>query len=108
MTIGQALQARLDELTVSQREAAERLDVTQQTISRWISGDLLPAEAGLSDLARFLGIPIAQVRTMYAAERRARRVSRRTVNERLDGLERDVRAMRSEIRALTRLLGGDA
>lgn len=69
MTLGQALGIEIERRDVSQREAAEQIGVTQQVLSRWISGQHQPKALYVSAIARFLRVPERQVREMRAEQR---------------------------------------
>lgn len=51
---------------ISQREAAETLGVTQQTVSRWAKGKLVPSTESIPRLARFLHLSTAELRQLRA------------------------------------------
>ncbi|HEX2149609.1 MAG TPA: helix-turn-helix transcriptional regulator, partial [Actinomycetota bacterium] len=50
------LRSRREELGLGQSQLAERIGVTQQTISRWESGEIVPPPKRLAKLAQALNI----------------------------------------------------
>lgn len=55
---GHNLQHRREEMGVGQAQLAKRVGVTQQTISRWEKGEIVPPPKRLSQLAAALGIDL--------------------------------------------------
>lgn len=82
MTLGQALQNRLDERGDSQRVAAEAIGVSQQVFSRWVIGQTSPKAEYIPAIARYLGVTQAEVREMRTAPARPRHIA-----QRMDALE---------------------
>lgn len=103
MTIGQALSDELDRRRLSQREAAERLDVAQQTLSKWIRGEYLPGNEHIAGLAGFLRVSEKRVRELRAASPQPERSDRR-VAERLGTLEGEVADLRKAITKLVAMI----
>lgn len=87
MTLGQAIGIEIERRDVSQREVAEQIGVTQQVLSRWISGQHQPKTTYVPAIARFLRIPERQVRELRAV---TRPTSAAQTARRLDALERKV------------------
>jgi len=56
LPLGVALKLRRDELGLLQREAAQRLETTPATYSRWEAGLIVPSPEHVGDLAEFLGV----------------------------------------------------
>lgn len=61
---------------VTQREAAEALLISQQTLSRWLSGSLKPSVDALPAIARYVHKPLSEIRKMWGATSRAQRRNR--------------------------------
>jgi transcriptional regulator with XRE-family HTH domain len=59
-----ALIAKIQELDISQREAAEAIGVSQQALSSWVSGDSIPSRRQSPRLAKWLDLPEETVRRM--------------------------------------------
>jgi transcriptional regulator with XRE-family HTH domain len=59
-----ALIGKIQELDVSQREAAEAIGVSQQALSSWVSGDSIPSRRQSPRLARWLDLPEETIRRM--------------------------------------------
>lgn len=54
--LGDVLRRRREERGWGQAEIADRLGVTQQTVSRWENGDSLPRPRRLLEIAELLGL----------------------------------------------------
>jgi transcriptional regulator with XRE-family HTH domain len=102
MNLGQAIAVEIERRDIYQREAAEQIGVTQQVLSRWIHGQNTPKAEHIPAIARFLGVPQAEVKRMREPRPRA---DRRTL-DRLEAVEKGVDEIRQEIDRLTRLLEG--
>jgi transcriptional regulator with XRE-family HTH domain len=59
-----ALIGKIQELDISQREAAEAIGVSQQALSSWVSGDSIPSRRQSPRLAKWLDLPEETVRRM--------------------------------------------
>jgi transcriptional regulator with XRE-family HTH domain len=59
-----ALIRKIQELDISQREAAEAIGVSQQALSSWVSGDSIPSRRQSPRLAKWLDLPEETVRRM--------------------------------------------
>jgi transcriptional regulator with XRE-family HTH domain len=57
------LRARREELALGQAQLAERVGVTQQTISRWENGEVIPPPKRLAKLAKALDLDLDQMLT---------------------------------------------
>jgi transcriptional regulator with XRE-family HTH domain len=69
MSIGEVIQARRRQLGLGQRALAERLRVTQQTVSRWERSDVLPPPRQFLALAAALDAsPTAVLRSLGYVE----------------------------------------
>lgn len=84
--IGEAIAAKIDDLGLRQWEAAEKMGTTQQTVSKWIGGQI-PDREYATPIARFLGLPVADVRSQLSRQRREKGDDRRSVAQRLRALE---------------------
>jgi transcriptional regulator with XRE-family HTH domain len=94
-----ALIRKIQELDISQREAAEAIGVSQQALSSWVSGDSIPSRRQSPRLAKWLDLPEETVRRMRlkAAENQhgdiaAARLDH--VEDELDSLVRQVEDIR--------------
>lgn len=58
---GQLIQQRRRELNITQKELAERLDVTDRAVSKWETGKSFPDVAMLKPLAETLGISVGEL-----------------------------------------------
>lgn len=94
-----ALISKIQELDISQREAAEAIGVSQQALSSWVSGDSIPSRRQSPRLAKWLDLSEETVRRMRlkAAENQhgsigAARLDH--VEEDLDSLARQVEDVR--------------
>lgn len=94
-----ALISKIQDLDISQREAAEAIGVSQQALSSWVSGDSIPSRRQSPRLAKWLDLPEETVRRMRlkAAENQhgsigAARLDH--VEEDLDSLARQVEDVR--------------
>lgn len=96
MTIAEAIRNEIDRRAISQVEAAALIGVRQQTISRWAIGELLPAPEYLPVLAKFLHVPVADVKQMRAGARRSRDIGARLdqIENRLSRIETALEARR--------------
>jgi transcriptional regulator with XRE-family HTH domain len=56
--LGRSVQERREELGVGQADLAKRVGVTQQTISRWENGEIVPPPKRLTQLAAALDIDL--------------------------------------------------
>lgn len=68
MTLSKILSAR----TETQAVIAEKVGVFQTTVGGWIRGTSLPPSTRLPFLAAFLGMPVDDLRTLVAKDRKAR------------------------------------
>jgi transcriptional regulator with XRE-family HTH domain len=59
-----ALISKLQELDITQREAAQAIGVSQQALSSWVSGDSIPSRRQSPRLAKWLDLPEETVRSM--------------------------------------------
>jgi transcriptional regulator with XRE-family HTH domain len=59
-----ALIGKIQELDMTQREAAEAIGVSQQALSSWVSGDSIPSRRQSPRLAKWLDLPEETVRRM--------------------------------------------
>jgi transcriptional regulator with XRE-family HTH domain len=59
-----ALIGKIQELDVSQREAAEAMGVSQQALSSWVSGDSIPSRRQSPRLAKWLDLSEETIRRM--------------------------------------------
>jgi transcriptional regulator with XRE-family HTH domain len=57
------LRARREELGLGQAQLAERVGVTQQTISRWENGEVIPPPKRLAKVAKALDLDLDQMLT---------------------------------------------
>ncbi len=55
------LRTRREELGLGQAELADRVGVTQQTISRWENGEVVPPPKRLAKVAQALGLDLDRV-----------------------------------------------
>lgn len=81
----------------SQREAAEAIGVTQQTLSRWVNNLLIPSPDSIAPLARFLRTTQSEVKRLRGEMARG---DDRAIVERLDGIETSLRMLAREVRRL--------
>ena len=58
-------------LGLTQKELAEKLHVSDKTVSRWETGKQIPDALTMQELARTLGVSVAE---LYGAEREAETV----------------------------------
>lgn len=59
MPLPEELRTRRIELNISQSALADRLQVSQQTISRWETGDTLPGPRRIAELAEALSLSLS-------------------------------------------------
>ena len=99
-----ALIGKIQELDISQREAAEAIGVSQQALSSWVSGDSIPSRRQSPRLAKWLDIPEEAVRKMRlkAAENQHGSV----VAARLDHLEEDMDSLGRQVEDIRRTQQG--
>jgi len=99
-----ALIGKIQELDVSQREAAEAIGVSQQALSSWVSGDSIPSRRQSPRLAKWLGLPEEEVRKMRlkAADNQHGSV----VATRLDHLEEDLDSLGRQVEEIRRTQQG--
>jgi transcriptional regulator with XRE-family HTH domain len=83
---------KIQELDITQREAAEAIGVSQQALSSWVSGDSIPSRGQSPRLAKWLDLPEEAVRRMRlkAAENQHDPI----VGERLDHIEEQLEDLR--------------
>lgn len=99
MSIGEVLEGRLNDLGMSQSEAATQLGVTQATVNRWINGTSTPEIGRAQALARFCEITERQAETAINLQKK--QTERPTV-EILRSLAADVRSLADRVAALER------
>jgi transcriptional regulator with XRE-family HTH domain len=95
-----ALISKLQELDLTQREAAEAIGVSQQALSSWVSGDSIPSRRQSPRLAKWLDLPEETVRRMRlkAAENQHSGV----VAERFDHIEDDLDSLARQVEDIRR------
>jgi transcriptional regulator with XRE-family HTH domain len=59
MRLHEELRTRRTELGMSQAELADRLEISQQTISRWEAGSAAPGPRRIAELAAVLGLNLS-------------------------------------------------
>jgi transcriptional regulator with XRE-family HTH domain len=99
-----ALIGKIQELDISQREAAEAIGVSQQALSSWVSGDSIPSRRQSPRLAKWLDLPEEAVRKMRlkAAENQHGSV----VATRVDHLEEDLDSLGRQVEDIRRTQQG--
>ena len=99
-----ALISKIQELDVSQREAAEAIGVSQQALSSWVSGDSIPSRQQSPRLAKWLDLPEETIRRMRlnAAENHHGSI----VAARLDHLEEDLDSLVRQVEDIRRTQQG--
>jgi transcriptional regulator with XRE-family HTH domain len=95
-----ALIGKIQELDISQREAAEAIGVSQQALSSWVSGDSIPSRRQSPRLAKWLDLSEEAVRRMRltAAENQHGSV----VAARLDHVEEDLDSLGRKVEDIRR------
>jgi transcriptional regulator with XRE-family HTH domain len=106
------LQRHLDATQAAPKEVAEGLGVSRATISRWLSGEDVPAERRAPALADCFGLDVADVVLALYESRNDTSEPRqlqdgmwrqlRLMDERLSGLEDTVAELRQLLRRLTK------
>jgi transcriptional regulator with XRE-family HTH domain len=101
-----ALIGKIQELDITQREAAEAIGVSQQALSSWVSGDSIPSRRQSPRLARWLDLPEETVRGMRlkAAENQQGGIAAERLDHVEDDLESLVRQVEDIRRAQNRLV----
>jgi transcriptional regulator with XRE-family HTH domain len=87
----------------TQDEIAIPLGTTQQTLSRWASGKQIPGPESLPALARFLRIPIRELKELRAEAQLAGEDDQ--IAQRLDGIASTLKALTREQRRLSDAIG---
>ena len=95
-----ALIRKIQELDLSQREAADAIGVSQQALSSWVSGDSIPSRRQSPRLAKWLDLPEETVRRMRlkAAENQHGSV----VATRLDHIEDELDSLVRQVEDIRR------
>lgn len=95
-----ALIGKIQELDLSQREAADAIGVSQQALSSWVSGDSIPSRRQSPRLAKWLDLPEETVRRMRlkAAENQHGGI----VAVRLDNLEDELDSLVRQVEDIRR------
>lgn len=95
-----ALIGKIEELDLSQREAAEAIGVSQQALSSWVSGDSIPSRRQSPRLAKWLDLPEEAIRRMRltAAENQHGGI----VAERLDHIEDELDSLVRQVEDIRR------
>jgi transcriptional regulator with XRE-family HTH domain len=95
-----ALIGKIQELDMTQREAAEAIGVSQQALSSWVSGDSIPSRRQSPRLAKWLDLPEETVRRMRlkAAENQHGGI----VAERFDHIENDLDSLAGQVEDIRR------
>jgi transcriptional regulator with XRE-family HTH domain len=94
-----ALIGKIQDLDVSQREAADAIGVSQQALSSWVSGDSIPSRQQSPRLAKWLDLPeetIRRMRLTAAENQHGNAVGGRLdhIEDELDSLVRQVEDVR--------------
>jgi transcriptional regulator with XRE-family HTH domain len=99
-----ALIRKIQELDISQREAASAIGVSQQALSSWVSGDSIPSRRQSPRLAKWLDLPEEAIRKMRltAAENQHGSV----VAARLHHLEEDLDSLGRQVEDIRRTQQG--
>lgn len=90
--------AKIRELDLTQREAAQAIGVSQQALSSWVSGDSIPSRTQVPRIAAFLDRTEDEVRRMRV------RASEQDIGvvQRIDHLEDAVDALTVQVEELRR------
>ena len=99
--LGEALATEIDRRDMSQREAAELLGTTQQTVSKWVNGETVPDTDYIPAIANFLRMSRTQTRDMIKGQRRERVQAKKADRSRLADLERGQVELRGRVDDLT-------
>jgi|SRR5215467_6489603 len=94
--LGQALLAECKRRGISQAQAARDFGVHRQAFSDWVNGKRAPAKTYAPALARFLRVPVRDVRAMLARPR-ADRIT--TLEHRVESLELALTRLEGLLRA---------
>ncbi len=105
VSIGTALHDEMSRRGWTQPETAEHLGVRQQTISRWLTGDNIPAAKHWQVIARFLHVPKEQVRAL-CTDARSRSGTRgvRRANDELEALRQEVARQGRQLAEIQRMM----
>jgi transcriptional regulator with XRE-family HTH domain len=95
-----ALIGKIQDLDISQREAAEAIGVSQQALSSWVSGDSIPSRRQSPRLAKWLDLPEESVRRMRLKATQNQHGS--IVAARLDHLEEDLDSLGRQVEDIRR------
>ena len=72
-TMAEVISSRRKELELTQKDLAEKLDITDKAVSKWERGLACPDTALIPKLAGILGITIEELMTAKPAETRGHR-----------------------------------
>ena len=67
-TMAETISARRKELGMTQKELAEKLNITDKAVSKWERGIACPDTASIPKLAQMLGISVEELMTSQTAE----------------------------------------
>jgi len=95
-----AVIGKIQELDITQREAAEAIGVSQQALSSWVSGDSIPSRRQSPRLAKWLDLPEETVRRMRL--KAAANQHGGIVAERLDHIEDDLDSLVRQVEDIRR------
>jgi transcriptional regulator with XRE-family HTH domain len=95
-----ALIGKIQDLDMSQREAAEAIGVSQQALSSWVSGDSIPSRRQSPRLAKWLDLPEETVRRMRLKATQNQHGG--VVAARLDHLEEDLDSLGRQVEDIRR------
>ena len=79
-TMAEVIASRRKELGMTQKDLAEKLNITDKAVSKWERGVACPDTAAIPQLAQILGISIEELMTSKPAETPGHRGSEYLVN----------------------------
>ena len=59
--LGSWIAERRNEKVWTQEELADKLDVSQNTVSRWEKGEMMPSRANLQKIAKLFGVTVQEI-----------------------------------------------
>lgn len=72
-SMAEVISSRRKELGMTQKELAEKLNITDKAVSKWERGIACPDTAVIPELARILGISLEELMTSKPAEKSGHR-----------------------------------
>lgn len=98
--LGNAISRAMKDAGLNQTDLAEKVGATQQTVSRWTSGRVLPSLDKLPKLAKVLGVDQGELMDALVKDAQTERNTDVRLPSRMAWMEKKIRDLEERIEAL--------